>query len=45
MEVLRKDIIRTWILPHLSLGTRGPACKVALLEVVEAILFKLKTGC
>ena len=24
MEVLRKDIIRTRILPHLSIGTRGP---------------------
>jgi transposase len=45
MEVLRKDIIRTWILPHLSTGTRGPECKVDLLEVIEAILFKLKTGC
>ncbi len=45
MEVLRKDIIRTWILPYLSLGTRGPTCKVDLLEVVEAILYKLKTGC
>lgn len=45
MEVLRKDIIRTWILPHLSTGTRGPESKVDLLEVVEGILFKLKTGC
>ncbi|MGI4737498.1 MAG: IS5 family transposase [Janthinobacterium lividum] len=45
MEVLRKDIIRTWLLPHLSTGTRGGACRVDLLEVVEAILFKLKTGC
>ena len=45
MEVLRKDIIRTWILPHLSTGTRGCSCSVDLLEVVETILFKLKTGC
>ena len=45
MEVLHKDIIRTWILPYLSTGTRGPACQVDLLEVVEAILYKLKTGC
>ena len=45
MEVLRKDITRTWILPHLSTGTRGCFCSVDLLEVVETILFKLKTGC
>ena len=35
MEVLRKDIIRTWILPHLSAGTRGPNPTGDLLEVVE----------
>lgn len=45
MEVLRKDIIRTWILPHLRSGTRGPACQADLLEVVELTLYKLKTGC
>ena len=45
MEVLCKDIIRAWILPHLSTGTRGPDPKVDLLEVVECILYKLKTGC
>ena len=45
MEVLPKDIIRTWILPHLRTGTRGCSCRVDLLEVVETILFKLKTGC
>lgn len=45
MEVLPKDIIRTWILPHLSVGERGPDCQAHLLEVVEAILYKLKTGC
>lgn len=45
MEVLSKDIIRTWILPHLSVGERGPDCQSTLPEVVEAILYKLKTGC
>ena len=44
LEVLCKDIIRIWILPHLSTGTRGPDPKVDLLEVVEGILYKLKTG-
>ena len=45
MEVLRKDIIRTWLLPHLCIGSRGPQLKVDRLEVVETILYKLKTGC
>ena len=45
MEVLRKDIIRTWIVPHLSIGTCGPDPSADLLEVVETILYKLKTGC
>ena len=45
MEVLRKDVIRAWILPYLSTGMRGPDPKVDLLEVVEYILYKLKTGC
>ena len=37
MEVLPKDIIRTWILPHLSTGTCGCSCRVDLLEVVERL--------
>ena len=45
MEVLPKDIIRTWILPHLRTGTRGCSRRMGLPEVVETILFKLKTGC
>ncbi|MDJ0364562.1 transposase [Hymenobacter sp. H14-R3] len=45
MEVLRKDIIRTWILPYLSIGTHRPACQADLLGVVKLILYKLKTGC
>ncbi len=45
MEVPRKDIIRTWILPRLRTGTRGPETKAELLEEVETILYKLKTGC
>ncbi|WP_400194349.1 transposase [Hymenobacter sp. B81] len=30
---------------YLSLGSRGPEGKAELLEVVEAILYNLKTGC
>lgn len=45
MEVLSKDIIRTWILPHLPFGTRGQGLTVEPVELLEAILHKLKTGC
>ena len=45
MDVLPKDIIRTWILPHLRTGTRGCSRRMDLPEVVETILFTLKTGC
>ncbi|UYZ61202.1 transposase [Hymenobacter latericus] len=45
MEVLPKDSTRTCMLPHLPLRTGGRPLRVDPLEVVEAILYKLKTGC
>ena len=45
MEILNKDMIQHWILPHLTLGKRGFDSKVPLEEIVESILYKLKTGC
>lgn len=45
MEVLPKDIIVTWLLPHLPFPTTGRRSRVAPAEVVSAILYKLKTGC
>jgi transposase len=45
IEVLGKDIIRIWLLPQLSVGTRRCTCSVDLLEVIEAILYKLKSVC
>lgn len=45
MEVLPKDIIVTWLLPHLPFPTTGRRSRVAPAEVVGAILYKLKTGC
>lgn len=44
MEVLCKDIIEKWILPHLSRGERGPKPTVNLVDVVRAIFHRLKTG-
>lgn len=45
MEVVSKDIIEQWITPHLSTGKRGPDPSVDLWQVVQAILYRLKTGC
>ncbi len=45
MEVPSKDMIEQWIVPHLSKGERGPEPGVALSAIVQAILYRLKTGC
>lgn len=45
MEVLDKVTIENWILPHLSLGERGKEIKVEMTALIEAILYKLKSGC
>ncbi len=45
MEVLPKDIITTWILPHLPFSSHGRRRAAQPEEVVAAILYKLKTGC
>ena len=44
MEVLPKDMIRQWILPVLPFSPLGRPCVVEPVELVEAILYKLKTG-
>jgi len=43
-QVLDKDIINTEIIPHLSVAKRGYTTKSELVEIVNAILYKLKTG-
>lgn len=43
-EVLCKDTIISEILPHLSLAKRGYTCKGDIAEVINCILYKLKTG-
>ncbi len=37
--------IEKWILPHLPLGKRGFETTVPIVEIVECILYRLKTGC
>ena len=44
-EVLDKDTIKFEILPHLSVAKRGYVTKSDLLEVIQCVLYKLKTGC
>lgn len=43
-KVLVKDTIENEILPHLSVAKRGFKTKSCLTEVVNCILYKLKTG-
>ena len=38
-------MIEKWILPHLTIGTRGFDTTVPLSEIVECIFHRLKTGC
>ncbi|WP_314006072.1 IS5 family transposase [Xanthocytophaga flava] len=45
MGILSKDMIEKWILPQLPIGTRGFETRVPLIEIVECILYRLKTGC
>jgi len=45
MQVLGKNIIKEEIVQYLSIGKRGFSIKVPIVEIVEAILYKLKTGC
>ena len=43
-KVLSKDIIENEILPHLSTAKRGFKTKSCLTEIINCILYKLKTG-
>jgi transposase len=45
MGIISKDIIEKWILPQLPVGSRGFETRVPLTEIVECILYRLKTGC
>ncbi|MEC4036785.1 IS5/IS1182 family transposase, partial [Myroides odoratimimus] len=42
-QVLHKDSIELDIVPHLPLPKRGFKSKAPLYEIVNAILYKLKT--
>lgn len=44
-EVLDKDTIKSEILPFLSVAKRGYVTKSDLVEVIQCILYKLKTDC
>ena len=44
MRILSKNIIEKCIVPHLSKGSRGFEPKAPIVEIIEAILYHLKTG-
>lgn len=44
MGILSKDMIETWILPHLTVGSRGFEPTVPIEEIINAIFHRLKTG-
>ena len=44
-EVLNKDTIKSELLPYLSVAKRDYVTKRDLVEVIQCILYKLKTGC
>lgn len=44
-KVLDKDTIKNEIAPHLSKEKRGFECKSDITEVINVILYKLKSGC
>lgn len=45
METINKGTIEKLIVPHLSKGKRGFKSKMPVFQVVEAIFYRLKTGC
>jgi transposase len=45
MGIVSKDIMEKWIIPHLSVGERGFEPTVPINEIVDAIFYRLKTGC
>ena len=44
-EVPYKDTMKYEILPHLSVAKHSDVSKSGLVEVVQCILYKLKTSC
>jgi transposase len=45
MEILSREAIEKWIIPYLPIGRRGFQTTVPLYSMVQAILYRLKTGC
>lgn len=43
--VLAKDTIKIEIMPNLSVAKRGFTTKFDMIEIVNSILYKLKSGC
>ncbi len=41
MGILSKNTIETWILPHLTVGSRGFAPTARVIEIVEVLVIKV----
>ena len=44
-EILSKNIINYDLVPLLSVGKRGTNVRVSHYQIINLILYKLKTGC
>jgi transposase len=45
MDITTQDTIEKYIVPHLSVGSRGKSIKESTWRIVATILYRLKTGC
>ena len=45
IDILSTEMIRQWVLPALTFSALGRPSAVEPVELVEAILYKLKSGC
>ena len=45
MEILCREMITRWLLPHLPTRSDGRRAAADPAELVRAIRYKLKTGC
>jgi hypothetical protein len=43
-EVLSKDKIEMWIVPHLRKGSRGTKESIEVWRIIAAILYRLNSG-
>ena len=45
MKVLSSSRIEMYVIPWLSIGSRGKTDEVPTLEIIQAMVYRVKTGC